>query len=416
MKYEIAGPYASPRWTTEFADCAIPMSFDTYSTCGFGCFYCFSQFQRGIGKSKDDYVSRRVKAVSPKKFIRLFGPEYTGQFSDYIRQRKVFQWGGLSDPFCTIEQQLGVGLEILRFMREIKYPICFSTKGAWWTEDARYMDLFKGADHFNVKVSIITLSKSMASRLEPGVPSPGERLKAIRRLTKARCGEVTLRLRPFIPGASDRDYLELIDRAADAGATALSTEFMCYEVRSAMFKEKAKAASLHLGFDLDEYYKRYSKGAGYLRLNRNLKRPYIDAMEERCKRNGMRFYVSDAHFKERCANGCCCGLPPSWNYSRGQWGEALQIAKEKGEVSWCDIADEMSFASGVRFGSAHGFNKGPVNGEAAFRNLSLQEFFHRLWNNPKSKKGIYYQYGGILAPTRIDLNGDVVYAYQKDRE
>ena len=27
----------------------MPMTFDTYSNCSFGCIYCFSQYQRGIG-------------------------------------------------------------------------------------------------------------------------------------------------------------------------------------------------------------------------------------------------------------------------------------------------------------------------------------------------------------------------------
>jgi hypothetical protein len=51
----------------------------------------------------------------------------------------------------------------------------------------------------------------------------------------------------------------------------------------------------------------------------------------------MRFYVSDAHFKELCHNGSCCGLPPTWNYSRGQMCEALNICKRKGYVRWSDI-------------------------------------------------------------------------------
>jgi len=63
------------------------------------------------------------------------------------------------------------------------------------------------------------------------------------------------------------------------------------------------------GFDLWEFYKKYSiNKSGYMRLNRNLKRPYIDNMQKLCKELGMRFYVSDAHFKERCDGANCCGL------------------------------------------------------------------------------------------------------------
>lgn len=77
-----------------------------------------------------------------------------------------------------------------------------------------------------------------------------------------------------------------------------------------------------------QFYKKYSCSTGYLRLNRHIKEPFIRNMKNKCEEVGMRFYVSDAHFKELCCNGSCCGLPADWNYSRGQWCEALQIAKK----------------------------------------------------------------------------------------
>ena len=46
---KIEHSYGSPRWSGEIADCSLPMTFDTYSNCSYGCVYCFSQYQRGIG-------------------------------------------------------------------------------------------------------------------------------------------------------------------------------------------------------------------------------------------------------------------------------------------------------------------------------------------------------------------------------
>ena len=42
-------------------------------------------------------------------------------------------------------------------------------------------------------------------------------------------------------------------------------------------------------------------------------------MKKLCDELGMRFYVSDAHFKESCNNSCCCALPEDWEYSRGNF-------------------------------------------------------------------------------------------------
>ena len=55
---DIKHNYGSPRWTNEIADCSMPMTFDTYSNCSFGCLYCFSQFQRGLGGAKDKYFRK----------------------------------------------------------------------------------------------------------------------------------------------------------------------------------------------------------------------------------------------------------------------------------------------------------------------------------------------------------------------
>ena len=53
---EIKHDYGSPRWSGEITDCTMPMTFDTYSNCSFGCVYCFSQYQRGIGGGKESYT------------------------------------------------------------------------------------------------------------------------------------------------------------------------------------------------------------------------------------------------------------------------------------------------------------------------------------------------------------------------
>ena len=113
--------YQSPRWTGEYNDCSVPLTFDQYSNCAYGCVYCFSNYQRGIGNGRANYYGKKVKPVSVAHIKKLF--------TEYIRQRIPMQWGGLSDPFCGFEKKLGVGLELLRFFREIDYPICFSTKG-----------------------------------------------------------------------------------------------------------------------------------------------------------------------------------------------------------------------------------------------------------------------------------------------
>ena len=152
--------YDSPRWSGEVLDCSMPMTFDTYSVCSYNCAYCFAANQKLLGQNRANYVSRIARSVNVEYVKQLFtGGGPPSQFDTYIAQRKALQWGGMSDPFDEHERKHGVTLELLRFFREIEYPICFSTKAAWWTKDERYAEVFRGAKHFNCKFSIITLDE-----------------------------------------------------------------------------------------------------------------------------------------------------------------------------------------------------------------------------------------------------------------
>lgn len=417
---DIKHNYGSPRWTNEIADCSMPMTFDTYSNCSFGCLYCFSQFQRGLGGAKDKYFRKEVESVNPEKIKKMFTDpdQYAGQFAEYIKQRRVMQWGGLSDQFDGFERRYGVTLDLLRFFKEIDYPLCFSTKSTWWTKDPRYMELFQGQKNWNVKISIITLEKQKAKIVERGVDSPQERLAALERIAKADAGGATLRLRPFIIGVSTPSYLDLIREAGNRGVTALSTEFMCVEQRSPFLKEWMPKISELAGFDVLAFYRKYSVSQGYLRLNRKIKEPFFKNMKEVCDQYGIRFYVSDAHFKEMCCNGSCCGLPADWNYSKGQFCEALQIAKEKGEVRWSDIAADANALHGYSWQRACGYNKNTSEKLAHFFGMSMAEYLRWLWNNPQAGQSPYKMFEGIIAPSDEmgkDEHGDLIYYYHKER-
>lgn len=409
--------YQSPRWSAEIADCSMPMTFDTYSNCAFGCMYCFSQYQRGIGCAKEHYLAKEVNPVNVERIKKMFlePDKYAGQFAEYIKQRRVMQWGGLSDQFDGFERKYGKSLELLRFFMEIDYPLCFSTKATWWTQDERYMSLVRGQKNWNFKFSIITLDEEKARIIERGVPTPMQRLEAIERIANADAGGATLRLRPFIVGVSTPSYLDLIREASSRGATAMSTEFFCVEQRSQTLKEYMPKLSELAGFDMMAFYKKYSLAQGYLRLNRKVKRPFIENMKRLCDEVGMRFYVSDAHFKELCHNGSCCGLPPTWNYSHGQFCEALQLCKKNGQVTWDEIKPDIESLHQYDWGRASGFNVNSSEKRAQFYAMSMAEYMRWLWNNPQAGQSPYKMFEGVMHPSGKDENGNIIYTYNKER-
>ena len=415
MKNEkIPETYQSPRWSGEIADCSLPMTLDTYSNCSFGCVYCFSQYQRGIGGSKEDYFAKKVKTINVEKVKKIFSLEdTTSQFHKYVKDKRPIQYGGLSDQFDGFEKKYGKTYELLTYLKEINYPICFSTKSAWVFKDPKYQELFRGADNWNVKFSIITLDENDAKRIEVGVPTPRERLEAMREYTKLNKGGATLRLRPFIPGVSDKTYLDLIREAHKAGATAVTTEFFCLEMRSIKTaKEHYDVISKCAGFDIVDFYRKYSNGSGYLRLNRKVKEKYIKNMKDLCDELGMRFYVSDAHFKECSNNCCCCALNTNWDYSRGNFSGALQIAKKVGKVHWRDIEKDMYFLD-FEATKAEGCQiaRSSQENTAKFTGMSMKDYLHYLWNNPKMGQSPYKIFEKVLVPDGYDEDNNIIYKY-----
>lgn len=427
--------YCSPRWSGEITDCSMPMTFDQYDHCSFNCLYCFSWYQKALkafnplfpNEHGRNYQSGPLRSVNPEMMRKLFNLEYkTGpkaQFREYIRQGIAMQWGGLCDPFDGYEKQYGIGLEILKILKKKHYPICFSTKGTWWTEDDRYMRLFAGERNWNVKFSIINLDETLAAAIEKGVPSPVERLRAMKRYVKVNPeGGATLRLRPFIIGMSDvnDEYLELIKQGKEYGASAVSTEFFCLEDRAhAGTLTRYEAMSEALGMDIRKFYKVNSPGMfGYLRLNWKLKEKYIIKMRDLCHKLGMRFYVSDAHWKDQCDGGSCCGLPERFNYSRAQYTELLQIAKRRSDrrVYWHDLGPQMDMYKKFRFIYAEGFNTVGSRKRTTHWTETMYDYLLSIWNSPNNAKSPYKYFAGLLWPVDRDKDGNVVYEYRPYRQ
>ena len=422
----IENNYASPRWTGEILDCALPMSLDQFSRCSFDCLYCFSYFQRikstimkkTSEKMKVPYLQRPPASINVAKTIDMFTGKRKTPFSQYIARRTPFQWGGLSDPFDLFEKRYGVGLEIMQVLYKMKYPICFSTKGTWILDDDRYASLFHNNSFWNVKVSIINLDESKARLMERGVASPEKRLEFMRRLSLHQGTGVTLRLRPFIIGFSDENnaHIELIQKAGQAGADAVSTEFLCVEGRlTSGIVDRYDQMSKIMQNNLYEFYRKNTIiPMGYMRLNWKIKKKFIDEMEIAAKKAGLRFYVSDAHHKDRSCNGCCCGLPESWEYHRGQFTQALLIAKEKGTVAWSDIEPfifpeyaEQSIVAGC------GLNIGrrTVNSRAQFKDLSIKDYIKMMWNDTSKTQNPYNYFFGLLQPLKLDNDKNIIYQY-----
>lgn len=187
-------------------------------------------------------------------------------------------------------------------------------------------------------------------------------------------------------------------------------------VEERMIASLCRALKLN-GWDFMAFYRKYSVSSGYLRLNRKIKEPFMRNMKELCDEIGMRFYVSDAHFKELCCNGSCCGLPSDWNYSKGQFCEALQIARKApdGCVRFSDISKDIDILHSYDWGRATGYNANSSERRAKFMDMSMADYLRWLWNNPQAGQSPYTLFEGALVPSGKDADGNIIYHYNGAR-
>lgn len=421
--------YNSPRITSEYMDCSLPLTFDQSSICSYGCLYCFAFYQ----KSNNPAYKKGV----PNIYINVehFEKVLTGQkpenpyYKNFLKHRFPLHWGGLTDPFDGKEQKDTTSLQLIKILAKHNYPTLFSTKGTLPTVEP-YLDVFKKAadkKNFAFQFSIITNSDEVAAAVEPGVPSTTDRLKAMKTMSDMGYWTV-LRLRPFILDITDKGLKDLVRRAAESGARAISTEFFCMDCRmNNAIQARYKAISAVVGYDIQKFYSDLSPSerGGYMRLNREIKREHMETLLRLCKKYNLQLNVSDPDFKELNMSGSCCGLPASpisehselHNWSRGQLtyfiAKMMRDHLKTGERQRLTYDDVMKVAAHNWMAERKYYGDSLKTFEAGFGSdkMDFSQEFRQTWNNTNSPGNPYNYFHGKLKPVGTDANKNIVYEY-----
>ncbi len=175
----------------------------TGSGCKFGCVYCYVP-DMGFDMRPRSYPLnglQLVYALASNPYL-VPGPEGT-----------LLAFGSVTEPF--MEETRERALEYLEAVnRYLGNPTQIATKAYLSSEDAS--ELARRADpRIDVLVTIITMK--LAKKLEPGAPSPEERLETIQHLSRLGV-HVTLFLRPIIPGVTEHEVPQILRAAKMAGA------------------------------------------------------------------------------------------------------------------------------------------------------------------------------------------------------
>ncbi len=197
-------------------DIPFDRSINPYRGCEHGCVYCYARPTHNyLGLSAGlDFETR------------LFVKHDAAELLEYALRRPGYTpaplaLGSNTDPYQPIERRLEITRRILEVMARTRHPVTIVTKSAAVLRDLDILVPMARQGLASVALSITTLDRELARRLEPRAASPHRRLATIRELSSAGV-PTALSLAPVIPGLTDHEIERILEAAAGAGASAAS--------------------------------------------------------------------------------------------------------------------------------------------------------------------------------------------------
>ena len=216
-------------------------SINPYVGCAFGCAYCYARYAHRYVMERSTAASRLPAPVAGDLIDmppwlaferRVFVKENA---ADVLRRTlrhgsdkhlgllrgETIVIGTATDPYQPAERKFRITRRVLEVLSE--HPglkVVIISKSPLITRDIDLLARIARHSELSVHISLITLDRELARRLEPRAPTPEARIRALGRLRAAGV-EAGINCMPVLPGITDEPLaLEaLVRRVAEAGAT-----------------------------------------------------------------------------------------------------------------------------------------------------------------------------------------------------
>ncbi len=199
--------------TNDSPDISFDQSINPYRGCEHGCIYCFARPTHaylGHSPGLDFETILYAKTNAAELLTReLAHPRYVP---------KVIAIGAVTDPYQPIEREHRITRSILEVLEAAGHPVGVVTKSALIVRDADILSRMAARGLAKVAISVTTLDRSVARKMEPRAATPPRRLEAIRQLAEAGI-PVSVLTAPIIPALNDSEIEAILEAARDAGAS-----------------------------------------------------------------------------------------------------------------------------------------------------------------------------------------------------
>ncbi len=251
-------------------DISFDRSINPYRGCEHGCGYCYARpthaylgLSAGLDFERKLVVKENAATLLEKE---LAAPKY---------KPAVIALGANTDAYQPIERRYRVTRSVLEVLARAKHPVGIVTKSDLVIRDIDILAPMAREGLAKVYISVTTLDRDVARRMEPRAPTPARRLEAIRRLTEAGI-PVGVIVAPIVPAVNDTEVEAILGRAYAAGAREagyvtlrlpLELRELFREWLAVNFPDKLKhtmalVQSMHGGKDYESQWGRRMAGSG----------------------------------------------------------------------------------------------------------------------------------------------------------
>ena len=193
-------------------DIPFDRSINPYRGCEHGCFYCFARPTHAyMGLSPElDFES---KLFAKQDVARLLERELAAaKYSP-----ATIALGTNTDPYQPIERRYRITRSVLETLQRARHPASIVTKSNLVLRDLDILSDMARDGLVKVFVSVTTLDRALARKMEPRAPTPEKRLEAIAALNDAGVPAGVM-VAPVIPAINDSEIETILTRAYAAGA------------------------------------------------------------------------------------------------------------------------------------------------------------------------------------------------------
>lgn len=194
-------------------DVGFTMGLNPYRGCEHGCVYCYARPAHAYVDLSPglDFESRLFSKPDAARVLR-------GELARPGYRCEVISLGANTDAYQPIERKLRITRGILEVLAECRHPVTIVSKSALIERDIDLLAPMAAEGLAQVFISITTLDRELARRMEPRAAAPQRRVETIRRLAAAGI-PVGVMFAPIIPALNDHELERVLETAAQAGCT-----------------------------------------------------------------------------------------------------------------------------------------------------------------------------------------------------